>query len=136
MIKLSDLVIAFSHLFDRHHAKQIRPYLENLANLPNFHVWTFFHYYHGKTLDFDRKVVAIGSYNFDKASADLNYESALICEDEQLAQAQDRIYLQEEVNAEPVLPGQDSDDFLTRMIQQAILNHLLAFNTRTTLCSS
>jgi phosphatidylserine/phosphatidylglycerophosphate/cardiolipin synthase-like enzyme len=92
-------------------SKGNRKYLELLANVPNFRVWTFFQYYHSKTIDFDHIAVAVGSHNLDENSSEQNHESTLICQDEKLARDQDAILLQDMVNSTPVFaPAPDDRD--------------------------
>ena len=79
-----------------------RHYLQVLGRNPNIRPWNFFQFYHGKTIDFDRTALAIGSFNLESFSAEHSHESTLICQDEGLLEAQDSLILRDLVNSVPV----------------------------------
>lgn len=76
--------------------------LQVLGRNPTVRPWSFFQYYHGKTVTFDRTALAIGSYNLEHYSAEHSHESALICQDERELEQQDPILLRDLVNSVPV----------------------------------
>ncbi len=102
------LLNRFIYSSDRKVAKENRDVLESLASYPNTRTWTFFQYYHGKTIDFDRTALAIGSYNLEDYSAEHSHESTLICQDDKEIAQQDDLILRDLVNSTPVLLNQYS----------------------------
>lgn len=84
-----------------------RHFLEVLAQNPSVRSWSFFQYYHGKTITMDRKSMAIGSFNLEHFSAEHSHESTIICQDDQMLKQQEKIILRDLVNSVPVFVEPD-----------------------------
>ncbi len=68
------------------------------------HVYQYMNYIHAKEFSFDRLLVGIGSWNFDRYSADNNHESAIFCLDDSLRVQMERQLVLDLVNSVPLIP--------------------------------
>lgn len=81
----------------------VRNYLGGSDRMKNFNVWTYFNYYHSKTLMVDNTLGVIGSYNLNKNSTDRSFEMSLVCNDvEQMKSMQSSVIL-DMINSVPLL---------------------------------
>jgi phosphatidylserine/phosphatidylglycerophosphate/cardiolipin synthase-like enzyme len=69
------------------------------------HAYQYFNYVHAKEFYFDRMLVGIGSWNFDRYSADNNHECAIFCLDESLRDQIERQFVLDMINSIPVVPA-------------------------------
>ena len=99
---IADFVRKWSMKLSRGEAREDRHFLEALAVNPTLRPWSFFQYYHGKTILMDRRVMAVGSFNLEDYSSNHSHESTIICQDDDLVKQQDREILRDLVNSVPV----------------------------------
>ncbi len=64
--------------------------------------WTYTSFIHAKQMVFDRKLVAVGSFNLDTHSAQTNHETEIFCLDDKLAGQMDQSMTRDLVNSVPV----------------------------------
>jgi putative cardiolipin synthase len=83
-------------------ARSSRRYLLGLEDTPNVRTWAYFEYMHAKAALFDHSAVAVGSFNVDGHSADLNHETSIVCMDDALEQEMERRFALDLVNSVPV----------------------------------
>ena len=82
----------------------MRPIVES-----GVHAYQYFNYMHAKEFYFDRILVGIGSWNFDRYSADNNHESAIFCLDENLrGQIEEQLVL-DMINSVPIIATPSED---------------------------
>lgn len=83
-------------------ARHNRQYLIDISKNAPIRSWTYFQYIHAKQYFFDRIATMIGSVNFDSHSLEKNHESAIICQDKQLAQQMEIQFTMDLINSVPV----------------------------------
>lgn len=65
-------------------AQHTRRRFQQLQTSPSIRIWTYLNYMHAKQYYFDGLASFIGSFNFDEQSAAREYESGILCLDEDL----------------------------------------------------
>lgn len=90
----------------RHVSRAVRTTIEPLVKA-GVNGFQYFNYIHAKQFYFDRILVGIGSWNFDKYSANNNHECMIFCLDEQLRLQIENQIVMDMINSVPIIPDSE-----------------------------